>query len=613
MASTDQLKKVAELTDRLTGLGDKRRGNTIEATDWNGLVGVLQGVLEIDRVQEDSTSTRLEEQFAAKTHQHIGEVSKEWLDPELRQAVLASGSTVAGQVAQAEMRTRLDGLVIDVSRLTTRVEEQQKTVDRFAVNDVDRGGQVRRLEGRVVAVDGLRAVVDQVSSEFGTLRTNVQQVVELRNSLLDATGAPINVSALKNEVQDLGRLRENLSGVDGRPVRMRDVELRLNDLADSVGTGGGRGLDTRFAEFEAALDGRFTQRTDERMNTFRTELDATRAADLSRIQSETGTAVTTATTALEGRVNGAIAGVRAETTTQLETTLRGQRQQIRAEASELIQASARQQLAVVDERIATAITRRRPEIEEVVRDSLATSLAADLTPRVDALEATFAARLADTASTVTLQVSDSESRVNETVRTATSEAASAIRNEVNGLITATRDAISTQLAQQLRTAFEEEGPDFDSRIRDSVSQQLADLDGRITRAVDTATAGLSATIGAAVQQQLASADIAGQISAAVAEGTTLLRRELQTGLNQVQQNQTAAITAAVTSLRGELAAGLTNTVDTAVSRSTALVNGLREEMTVAIDRRTTEIGRRVTEVDGRVVDLDNRVTRVSPR
>ena len=74
MASTAQLKRIADLADRLQLVADKRRGLPIEADDWNTLVAVLRALLEIERVQEDTSGTRLDAQYAPADHAHIGAV-----------------------------------------------------------------------------------------------------------------------------------------------------------------------------------------------------------------------------------------------------------------------------------------------------------------------------------------------------------------------------------------------------------------------------------------------------------------------------------------------------------------------------------------------------------
>ncbi len=146
----DQLKRLADLSERLKGLDEKRRGNPIEADDWNAIVSVIKGILEIDRVQEDAATGRLEERFAAKNHEHLCEVGRDWLDADLQKNLASgAGSSVPLHIAFAGVRDRVDGVALDTVRVATQLEEQQKNIDKFAVADVDRGSQVRRMEDRL--------------------------------------------------------------------------------------------------------------------------------------------------------------------------------------------------------------------------------------------------------------------------------------------------------------------------------------------------------------------------------------------------------------------------------------------------------------------------------
>ncbi len=83
MASAEQLKRIAELADRLESVSGKRRGLPIEAEDWNTLVAVLRAILDIERLQEDTSGTP-DARYAPANHAHVGAVSREWLDAVLQ-------------------------------------------------------------------------------------------------------------------------------------------------------------------------------------------------------------------------------------------------------------------------------------------------------------------------------------------------------------------------------------------------------------------------------------------------------------------------------------------------------------------------------------------------
>jgi len=79
--ATNQLNRIALLVDKVTPVGNKQRGMRIEADDWNTLVDVALGILQLDRLQEQRSGNLLEERFALKDHEHLGEVSIAWLTP----------------------------------------------------------------------------------------------------------------------------------------------------------------------------------------------------------------------------------------------------------------------------------------------------------------------------------------------------------------------------------------------------------------------------------------------------------------------------------------------------------------------------------------------------
>ena len=106
MATTpNQLAQIAALSDILTPLGGKVRGGRIEADDWNSIVTVLTGILGIDKNQEQVVSAGLEQNFAPKDHQHIGQVTIDWLDPSLK-ATLADAGPFSGNASLSTYASR---------------------------------------------------------------------------------------------------------------------------------------------------------------------------------------------------------------------------------------------------------------------------------------------------------------------------------------------------------------------------------------------------------------------------------------------------------------------------------------------------------------------------
>jgi hypothetical protein len=121
MANTNQLGRIAELTGRLGPLAGKTRGMKIEADEWNALIDVMRGLLEIDRSQEEIVDTALDEKFAAKNHAHPGEVSIDWLDANLQVRLQDAGGSISVRAALSDMDSKVKSLTTEVSRLTERV------------------------------------------------------------------------------------------------------------------------------------------------------------------------------------------------------------------------------------------------------------------------------------------------------------------------------------------------------------------------------------------------------------------------------------------------------------------------------------------------------------
>src|SRR5450756_1444233 len=246
MPATDQLPKIADLVQRLVPLGGKQRGMPIEHDEWNAIVDVLRGMLEVEHAQEDSAQTSLEQRFALKDHDHLGQVTVAWLDPSLQASVSAGGDGVTTRTAIAQMQQQVTALSSQLATLTQTLDQHQKTLDQFAVNDVDRARALNGFDARFAGVENLRTAVTGLDSQISGLTANVNTVLDLRKSLSDATGAPIDVVNIRQDVTSLQALATNFNGVDGTPVRLRDIQLKLNEVSDAVGVGGPSGLDGRL-------------------------------------------------------------------------------------------------------------------------------------------------------------------------------------------------------------------------------------------------------------------------------------------------------------------------------------------------------------------------------
>ncbi len=599
MASTQQLEKIGELTDRLSSLGEKRRGNPIEADDWNELVDVMRGVLEIDRSQEDASALRLAQEFAQVGHSHLGQVNQDWLEPQLRQALVSESAGIQAKVALADMQRRIEGLSTEVARLTKLVEQQQKTVDDVAVADVDRSIALREVAQRLTIVDGLSATVTGVAAEFDAVRTNVDEVLQVRDSLRDDFGQTIDVLELRNELQDLRTIRDDLVGVDGRPLRMRDIELRLNDLSDAVG--GSRGgspppLRLLSSEIEATIN----ERTDGELISLKSQLEAAGEEQTAALQAQFASSIQAASSELEERFERRITAFEGKNEADLRSRFSKERQEIRDERTAIVQAALAQQEAASEARIADAVSVSQAAVQSSLRDFLTVRVETELAAGTRQLEKRVSKDLSQARQGLEAMLADAErdlsAQAAETAKTSKAE----IRKEVEGRIASSREEISIQLNQQVRNALLEAEPDFDSKVGAAVEGSLAGLDDRIQASVDEASADLPERITATLQEELVRVDVPGQISSSADNLQRTLRRELQSGLNLQQERRTGAINALATTLRGEIAAQVRGGVGDAVKQTDRKLAELRQETTRALDDRIGSIDKKLNDFEVKI-------------
>src|SRR5262245_3930466 len=145
MATTGRLDTIAALTDQLVPLGDRQRGMPIEAEQWNTLVTVLRGILEIDRAQETGVAQSLADTFARADHQHLGEVTLSWLDPDMQGRVTdgSGGGSLSVRAALTEVSARVGDMTQQLATLSDGVERIQKRSDDTAVDELGRSARLR--------------------------------------------------------------------------------------------------------------------------------------------------------------------------------------------------------------------------------------------------------------------------------------------------------------------------------------------------------------------------------------------------------------------------------------------------------------------------------------
>jgi hypothetical protein len=613
MASA-QVERIAALAERLAPLAGKARGMPIEADDWNAVVEVLRGVLEIDRAQLDTQQAALAEGFAARGHEHLGQVTTTWLEPALQVALAAATASTPVQLLVAQLDRKLESLSGAVARLTELVDRQQGVVDRFAVSDLDRARAIREFDRRFAGLEDLRTLVTSVSSEVSGLRTGVTAVLDLRRSLTDATGAPIDVAGLRQEVRDLQSVREALRDANGTPLRLRDFDLRLRDVEDAAGVGAG--LDARIAAVSAPLEERLRSDAVDRIRVLRQELDAagqeravTLRAELTGVMDARLTAADQATTT---RILAAEARLRADTTARIGTATEA----LRREQTALTRTLVGEQLAGVPDQVRAGVAAARADLQAALRTELTAQLTAVVDARTGAVERQLIQRLGTVETALRAEQRQLEDRMQGALTTLGGALRDETRLAIEERVVTLQRTLEADVATRVSAEVTAATGALETRVRGVVDQRLGDLDARAGRAALEATRTLPDRISAEVRLQITELDVPGRLAASSTALGEQFRAELSASLGQEQSRSTAALSAAMTQLRGETAAAVRAATDEAVARTAPLVAALRTETFTAIDttRRdlTALVNTETTRVRRDVIAIERESTVVRP-
>jgi hypothetical protein len=583
--STTSLDRIAALVDKLNPVAQKQRGMRIEADDWNTLASVLLGVLQLDRLQEQRTGNLLEQRFAAKDHEHLGEVSIAWLDAALQAQTGGAAAPVATRQALAEMDQKIQSLTAEVARLASAFESTQKVLDDTLVKEADKSKTLLDFDRRFKGVEDLRTSVTTLAADVGSVRANVDKVLDLRKTLQDAAGNPIDVGQMRKDLTDLQSFRENLNGVDGKPLRLRDIEVKIQEISDVVGTGGAGGLDGRLATLSASIQEAVNAKTLVLVNDAQNALRAEASASETRLRSEIQTASAQTRDGLQQQFTAQIGATETKFNGALDTRLGALTEDVRKDALDNTTALLNQRLA---------------EVPDQVRSQVAAA--------VNTLQATVSGNLQATLSAaVTAQVKDAESRLNQQI-TAVQASTSALTQSLPGLIAnqvagtlpgveatlaqnvsaqvaAARQGIEATLNTTVSSAVSSSLQNLDARIATAVGQQTATLPEKINAAVTAATKNLPDQVAGEVRLQLSAANVDGKLQDSANALTTQLRSELKSAIADQDARASAAVQGAVTLLQGQMASAVAAGVQEAKDFSASQSANLRTELNATMDTK----------------------------
>lgn len=566
MATTLQLERIATLVDKLNPVANKQRGMRIEAGEWNVLIDVLRGILQVDRTQEDSTQSSLAQSFAAIDHVHLGQIDITWLDADL-QAQLGgqqSQGSVLTRTALGEATQKINSLGTEVARLSTLAETHQLLLDRASVDAADRSKVLSQFDARFAGVENLRTLVGAVSNDVNGLRGNLDTVLQLRTSLSDANGNPIDVAQLKTQIGDLQTLRDNLKGVDGNLLRMRDIEVRLNEIGDAAGVGGAGGLDQRIATATGQLKEQLNALQDERDGALQQALTDGITSSEGRLRNELNATVDARAQTLEQNLNTRIGDSETRTNASMDARI--------AKSAESVGKTANDNaVTLIDKRLAGVPEQVRATTAEMItalRTDLSTQISANVNAALDTRFKGLQTQVDTRLVSIEGRVADFEKRIPSLVAsgidTLRADLANQISDQVKINTEALRGDLQNVISEQIKGNLAEVQTQLDTHISDSVNARLAGLDEIVAKSVATATRDLPQKIGAEVKTQIDALKLGDQIKSANADLAAQLRKEQALAQSDQQATTSAAINSSVTLLRGEIGATrteLTNTIN----------------------------------------------------
>lgn len=493
MSSTSQLERIAGLVEQLGPIAKKQKGMRIEAEEWNALVDVLLGVLKIDRAQEQSSQVTLEQRFAVKVHEHLGEIGLTWLDAELQSRLGSQQGAVPTRTALAELAHKFQGIGDEVARLTTLSESLGKLIDRSQVDDVDRSRTLSRFETRFAGVENLRTLVSTLSTDVGGVKGNIDTLLELRKSLSDAQGNPIDIARLQSELGEVQGLRENLKGVSGDLLRLKDIELKLNEVADAAGVGAAGGLDQRLSELASSMETRLNGGFDERSNGLQQALAEQNAASEVRLQSALSGSLEARAQALEQSLAGKIADSESRLGQSVDSKIAASvgsvRQQADASAKSLIEA----RLAGIPEQVKATTVEMIAGLRAELVGELSVSLKKDIQTRFTTLEATMNTRLGVIEGRVSSFAEQIPTLVAGRVDEARQALEASISLQLDDQITASQTALEQNLAGRIKEALDRQQAKLAETINGSVTQLRGEISALRTEVDNTIDARIKTT------------------------------------------------------------------------------------------------------------------------
>jgi hypothetical protein len=233
----EELDRLRALLARLAPLAEKRRGELIEAAEWNQLTDALIALAR--------TVLAEEREGAVTSHEHPDQVGVGWLEPKLRLLL------ERGPLADPAAVTRLTATERQLARVGARVEELaarlgdvRTRVTDVATRDFVRVTELDRVSRRIEGIGDARDDVNDLRRTLRDLDEDVRRAVEV-GQRLDVDGTPLDARDVVDRLAALEELRSAWTAADGTILDAGELERRLAQVRAEAVAGP---VDTGFIE-----------------------------------------------------------------------------------------------------------------------------------------------------------------------------------------------------------------------------------------------------------------------------------------------------------------------------------------------------------------------------
>jgi hypothetical protein len=571
-----ELERLKALVDQLLPLTRKRRGELIEAEDWNAVVGALIEVGRAALADEGDATVPL--------HEHTDQVTIGWLDPRLRGTLTGGGPRdPAAEADLRKVRRDLTGLRERVDRADTALGEVRARVTDVGTTLELRQADLTRLDRKVLGAADTRTDIADLRTTLRSLETDVARAVDV-GARLEIDGQPLDAAALVARVAEVERLRDRLTRADGTVLDAAEFDRQVAQLSSSLV--GADTLTTALAELRADILARGEIDRDAvldaarsagreaavaQMDTLATGLRAELAAGIRGIEPAIATAVARATDDLGDQV---LATARAE----IATAVRDGDAALRAE----LEAALASRIRATTDRLSADL--------EAFGERLGSMVGSELEARIPRMLAPMEERLGKLETSI--RVTDGRlgeldaarlvdrTRTEEALRT---EARS--RTDLRAEVVRRIDAVDAAVPTQVTTA---------------VDAARAILRTELTTAVDAARRDLATSLAAVARQQAAT-EVQVLSTSVRTDVQSVIRQEIDATLAGVRESLAVEVRGLRQQIGGLVAAEVTRVTADVPRLVRDQFEAFKPELTRIVDGRITEIGKRPIGRDGTVL------------